>query len=241
MRAYPAGQRNVRRAAAAGALALALSLAVAGCGRPADETWLRVTSIKDGDDKVVSSLVSTLETTTVTTTTTTSATSTETSTESSVETKTETSTGTPDYVTVEFANQSTVVGTSRQAGGVTVEQVQIGYRLTGYSPPGATHAVTLYVPAGTSSTTSSSTSSTTTSSSAGTASLKIPIVSSELKAWLVANVPRSVREQGISGSARMVFHATTDDGGEVETSAGIGVEFVSKVTSTATTTETTKQ
>ena len=187
------GLRGVRIAAAA---LLVLTVTATGCGRPSDETWLRVISFADDSGSDISHVTSIVKLTTTTTKTTT------------------TELGATDYVNVVFANQSTVVGTKLQAGGVTVDQVQITYAIAGYSPPGATCAVTLYVPA-----------SDSTAKTATTATLKIALVSTGLKSWLAATIPETVLAGGLDASARLVFHARTDEGGELEAAAGIGILF----------------
>lgn len=192
----------------AGVALLAAALLATGCGRPPDETWLRVLHFEKGsaDSTVVSSVSSVvLKTTTTTTNSTTSTT---------------TILGATDYVVAVFANQSTVVGSSdKVADGVTVDQVRITYAVAGYSPPAATYAVTLYVPANT------STTSTSTTGTTGT-KLEIALVSTDLKRWLTDSVPKSVLTGGLHASARLVFHARTDAGSELETEAGIGIVFL---------------
>jgi hypothetical protein len=182
----------------AGNALLAFALLAVGCGRPPDEAWLRVLHFEK-NGTVVSSVASIVyRTTTITTTTSTSTT---------------TALGTTDYVNVVFANQSTVLGTGSKetvADGVTVDQVRITYAIDGYSPPDATAAVTFFVPAGTSATASS---------------LEVALVSTAMKSWLADTVPKSVIAHGLRASARLVFHARTDAGGELETEAGIGIVF----------------
>ncbi len=193
-------------ARSAGAALLALALVTPGCGRPPDETWLRVVQFEDDSENVissVSSIVQTITTTTTTDTTDTTITTTDTTTE----------VGTTDYVNVVFTNESTVVGTGGQAGGVTVDQVRITYAIAGYSPPDVTYALSLYVPV-------STVDGTTTN-----AKLSIALVSTALKSWLAASIPESVISGGLHASALLEFHAKTDQGDELEVEAGIGILF----------------
>lgn len=208
----------------AAAALLALAVALPGCGRPADEQWLRVVSVKNADGEVVTSVSSVLQTSSTesTTTTTTTTSSTETTTESTEETTT--SSGSPDYVTMVFVNQSTIPGSDEEAAGVTIDRVQISYRAAGYTLPDASFAVTLYVPA-----------------DASEVGLALPLVSAELKSWLMSHVPTSVLERGLAASARLTVHATTDEGGEVETAASVGIEFVIEATRTTTTSTSTTE
>lgn len=201
-----------RTARFAGAVLLALFLVAPGCGRPPDETWLRVVQFEDDGENVISalsSIVQTITTTTTTDTTDTTITTTDTTTEL----------GSTDYVDVVLANQSTVVGTSGQAGGVTVDQVRITYAIAGYSPPGATYAVSLYVPV-------SSVDGTTTN-----VRLSVALVSTALKSWLAETVPESVLSGGLHASALLEFHARTDQGDEIETEAGISIIFENETVS----------
>lgn len=178
---------------------LALACIAPGCGRPPDETWLRVLQFEDESANVIASVSSVVQTITTTTT--------------SGSTQTTREVGATDFVNVVFANQSSVVGTSGQAGGVTIDEVRISYSIAGYSPPDVSSAVTLYVPV-------STVDGTTT-----TAKLSVALVSTALKSWLVATVPESAVTNGLYGSARLVFHARTDAGGEVETESGINIVF----------------
>jgi len=120
--------------------------------------------------------------------------------------------GAADEVDVIFDNQSTIVGSKDGiAGGVTVDQVRILYQVNGYALPTETFIVTYYVPAGT--------------TGAKDAKLTVTLVSTALKNWLVDNIPASVLSEGLHASARLVFHARTDAGSELETEAGIGILF----------------
>lgn len=184
-----------RIAGLAGFVLLSLAVLVPGCARPPDETWLRVVSFGDANGSGISSITSVVQTTTTTSTTTTTA------------------TGTTDYVSVFFANQSAVVENAGEGVGVTIDQVRITYDAAGYSLPGATYAVSLYVPV-------STVGETTTNME-----LQVALVSTSLKSWLVANVPSSVLAGGLSASARLEFHARTDQGAEIEVAAGIGILF----------------
>jgi hypothetical protein len=199
------GRRNAPFAGAA--LLAVTALFASACGRPPDETWLRVLYFQK-DGVAVSSISSIVRTTTTTTSTTT------------------TTTGTTDYVDVVFANQSTIIGASDiVAGGVTINRVRITYTIAGYSPPGAVYAVTLYVPAGSVADTDSSNTTNTSSSASANASLQVALVSTALKSWLVASVPESALTSGLHASARLVFEARSDAGDELETAAGIGIVF----------------
>ena len=207
--------RGAGRPRLASAILLGLALVLPGCGRPGDENWLRVLRVQDDDGVVVTSVSSVFQTTETEESTETTTESTETTT---------TATGSADYVTVVFVNQSTIPGSDDPAGGVTIDRARITYKVSGYSLPEANYAVTLYVPADDSE-----------------VELRVPLVSATLKSWLVANVPASVRARGLSGSARLTFHAATDQGGEVEAKAGVGIAFVNQsTTSTTTFTSTTE-
>jgi hypothetical protein len=203
------------------AVLLAFALVAAGCGRPADEAWLRVLQFED-EDGVTSVVTSVLESTTTSTSTTTTTTTTTTTENTSVEPLA------TDYVTAVLVNQSTIPGSDAQAEGVTVEQVRIRYSIPGYSPSDVVIPVSLYVAA-----------------SAGDAeatgtSLKLPLVSVELKNWLLERVPDDQLERGFSGSAELTFRAVTDAGLDLETNASIRIEFVSLATSTDDTSTTTE-
>lgn len=218
--------RGAGRPRLASAILLGLALVLPGCGRPGDENWLRVVRVQDDDGVVVTSVSSVFQTTeteeSTETTTESSGGTTETTTESTETTTT--ATGSADYVTVVFVNQSTIPGSDDPAGGVTIDRARITYKVSGYSLPEANYAVTLYIPADDSE-----------------VELRVPLVSATLKSWLVANVPASVRARGLSGSARLAFHAATDQGGEVEAKAGVGIAFVNQsTTSTTTFTSTTE-
>lgn len=202
MRPKPAGGRL------AGAALLAVAVLALGCRRPTDDAWLRVVHVETPDGAVVSAITSYLLTTTTTTTTT------GTGIDAETETTIKTSINGPDLVTVVFSNRSTVVPGSDPGGGVTVDQVRITYNLPGYAPPAVTLPVTLYVPASADATT--------------VTSLQLPLVSSALKAWLVAHLPSAARDRGVEASARLAFHAWVDGGGEIATQAGIGITFVTE-------------
>lgn len=221
MRSRHAGYRRVRLAW----VAVAAAAIASGCGRLPDENWLRVVHIENSEGAVVSSITSVLQTTTTIPATTVT---------QGIPDDPEivTTINGPDLVTVVFENRSTIVPGSDPGVGVTLNQVQITYGLSGYAPPGVTLPVTLYIPAST----GSSSSSTTTTS---VTSLKIPLVSSALKSWLVSNVPAYQRRSGLTASARLVFHAVADGGGDLVTQAGIGIAFVNEAKAGTTTTTTT--
>ncbi|HEY5999255.1 MAG TPA: hypothetical protein VI078_08135 [bacterium] len=108
-----------------------------------------------------------------------------------------------------FVNTSfTVGGDNTTAGtGIFVYSAHVEYGLAGSALPSYDYPVTLYLAA---------------PKAGETTTGKIfdfPVVPAALKEWIAANVPGSV----ISLTARVTFHAQTDEGTRLETDGGIQI------------------
>ena len=126
--------------------------------------------------------------------------------------------GTTNTVDVEVQNTSFILGSGNGAS-VTVYHATVDYFVQGQSLPSYQYVVTLFLPAPTSGDAGDS-------SSTGTLE-DLPLVPAALKSWILnpANFPAEIAARGFSGEARITLRARTEEGRELETSAGITVVF----------------
>lgn len=179
----------------------AMLLAAASCSAPADETWIRVTSIRSGgvDGEVngevgvgsdpISSLPVNLRD------------------------------GKTDRVILGLENSTVIVGVPTAGGAtVTVYRAVVEYDFSVYSFPTYQYPVTLALPP-----------VVTAEAGVGTSSgtLGLPVATASLKQWMLdpAHIPSDITAGTFEVRARITILARTDEGREVETFAGLTLVF----------------
>jgi hypothetical protein len=173
-------------------------LAAASCSAPADETWLRVTSITNssvsGEEGEGTGAISSL----------------------AVDLRD----GKSDRVDLNIENSTVIVGVP-SAGGVTVTvyRAVVDYDFNVYQFPTYQYPVTLALPP----TVASEAGLGTTSGTLG----DLPVVPASLKQWMLdpAHIPSDITDGTFEVQARITIFARTDEGREVETSAGLTLLF----------------
>lgn len=180
-------------------LAAAL-LAAASCSAPADETWMRVTSItnssvssEEGEGSgAISSLTVDLRD------------------------------GTTDRVDLNLENSTVIVTSSADSSGVnvTVYRAVVDYEFNVYQFPTYQYPVTLTLPP-------AATSEAGLGTTSGTLG-DLPVVPASLKQWMLdpGHIPPYITEGTFEVQARITLFARTDEGREVETSAGLTLLFL---------------
>jgi hypothetical protein len=127
--------------------------------------------------------------------------------------------GTTDTADVTVQNTTVILGASDSGVSITVYHARVEYFVQGQNLPSYEYVVTLFLPPP---------SSGDAGASSSTATLQeFPLVPVALKNWILnpANFPAEIAAAGFSGEARITLRARTEEGRELETSAGVTVIF----------------
>lgn len=173
----------------------AAMLVPASCSAPDDETWVRVTSVSKSAGEGEGSTAISVI-------------------------SSDLRDGGPELIDIVLENGTVIVGNT--AGGgvlVTVYHATVEYFVQGQNLPSYQYVVTLFLPPPGSGDAGDA-------SSTGTLE-DFPLVPAALKSWILnpANFPAEIADRGFSGEARITLRARTEEGRELETSAGITVVF----------------
>jgi hypothetical protein len=178
----------------------ALLLAAASCSAPADETWIRVTSIRGGEvnGEVVDAGTGPISSLPV-----------------------NLRDGKPERVVLDVENSTVIVGVP-SAGGVTVTvyRAVVEYDFSVYQFPTYQYPVTLALPPAVA----------TDEAGVGTSfdSLGLTVVPASLKQWMLdpAHIPSDITDGTFEVRTRITLFARTDEGRDLETSAGLTLLFM---------------
>jgi len=175
-------------------------LVLTACAAPADETWVQIVSIDSASTDSDSDEGTTTEA-------------------SNSVVKSDLQDGKTDPVDVKVQNTTVILGASDSGVSITVYHARVEYFVQGQNLPSYEYVVTLFLPPP---------SSGDAGASSSTATLQaFPLVPVALKSWILnpANFPAEIAARGFDGEARITLRARTEEGRELETSAGVAVFF----------------